>query len=257
MASRRRCSSCLPGRSTPRYRLRYLRAQRLFRLPVRECPAPCKRSTWAYSRPEFSSWIKPAPPLSFTLTFTVVTGRCSRAQGEAIVIYSTGLGPVSPAAVSGAAASTLQRQAHRQSQSAESTVTSFTRDSPRTLVSIYQVNVTVPAGLSPGTSCADWHRRNPEQHSQSRRGALGCRSSFVSISGPDPTVFETVSRRGPASQAAVPALMRALVVGAVQSSPRVGTQDARMRATLLHVPTDALMRESYTPDRVLGSYSAF
>jgi uncharacterized protein (TIGR03437 family) len=83
-------------------------------------------------------------------TFTTVTGSSPAHTGEAIAIYATGLGPVSPAAVSGAAASD-------PSTTSTPTVTIggvpcivlYSGLAP-TLVSIYQVNVTVPAGLSPG-----------------------------------------------------------------------------------------------------------
>jgi uncharacterized protein (TIGR03437 family) len=83
-------------------------------------------------------------------TFTVVTGSSPAHTGEAIVIYATGLGPVSPAGVTGA------------SPSASSTVTKptvtiggiscniFYSGLAPELVSVYQIDVAVPAGLSAG-----------------------------------------------------------------------------------------------------------
>src|SRR5579863_66128 len=83
-------------------------------------------------------------------TFTLVTGSSPAKTGEAIVIYGTGLGPVSPAGLSGA------------SPSLASTVTKptvtlggvpckvlYSGLAPE-LVSVYQIDITVPSGLSAG-----------------------------------------------------------------------------------------------------------
>jgi len=84
------------------------------------------------------------------VTFAIITSSSPARPGEVIAIYATGLGPVSPAAVSGAAAS-------NPSTTSTPTVTIGGINCPilysglaPTLVSIYQVNVTVPAGLSAG-----------------------------------------------------------------------------------------------------------
>jgi uncharacterized protein (TIGR03437 family) len=84
------------------------------------------------------------------VTFRIITGTSPALPGEVIAIYATGLGPVSPAAVSGAGASD-------PSTTTTPTVTIGGIPCPilysglaPTLVSIYQINVAVPAGLSSG-----------------------------------------------------------------------------------------------------------
>jgi uncharacterized protein (TIGR03437 family) len=84
------------------------------------------------------------------VTFKIITAGSPALPGEVIAIYATGLGPVSPAAVSGAAASD-------PSTTTTPTVTIGGINCPilysglaPALVSIYQINVAVPAGLSAG-----------------------------------------------------------------------------------------------------------
>jgi len=84
------------------------------------------------------------------VTFATITGHSPAHLGEAVAIYATGLGPVSPAGVSGAAAPAA-------STTTKPIVTIggipgnilYSGLAP-TLVGIYQIDVTVPAGLSAG-----------------------------------------------------------------------------------------------------------
>jgi len=83
-------------------------------------------------------------------TFTVVTGSSPANPGEAIVIYATGLGPVSPAGVSGASpslASTVTRPT--VTLGGVSCNILYSGLAPE-LVSVYQIDITVPSGLSAG-----------------------------------------------------------------------------------------------------------
>jgi uncharacterized protein (TIGR03437 family) len=84
-------------------------------------------------------------------TFTEVTSGSPANPGEAIVIYATGLGPVSPAGVTGAAAgSSLTTTKPTVTIGGISANVLYSGLAPA-LVSVYQIDVTVPTGLSAGT----------------------------------------------------------------------------------------------------------
>jgi uncharacterized protein (TIGR03437 family) len=83
-------------------------------------------------------------------TFTVITGSSPATPGQAIAIYATGLGPVSPAGVTGAAAGASTTNTKPTVTIGGVPCTVLYSGLAPSLISIYQINVTVPAGLSAG-----------------------------------------------------------------------------------------------------------
>jgi uncharacterized protein (TIGR03437 family) len=86
------------------------------------------------------------------VTFATITGHSPAHAGEAVAIYATGLGPVLPAGVSGAAAPDAQTPTNTKPIVTIGGIPGkilYSGLAP-TLVSIYQIDVTVPAGLSAG-----------------------------------------------------------------------------------------------------------
>jgi uncharacterized protein (TIGR03437 family) len=84
------------------------------------------------------------------VTFATITGQSPAHSGQAVAIYATGLGPVSPTGVSGAAAPAASTTTRPVVTIGGIPGNILYSGLAPTLVSIYQIDVTVPAGLSAG-----------------------------------------------------------------------------------------------------------
>jgi uncharacterized protein (TIGR03437 family) len=84
------------------------------------------------------------------VAFTTITGSSPAHSGQAVAIYATGLGPVSPVGVSGAAAPAASTTTRPIVTIGGVPGNILYSGMAPTLVSIYQIDVTVPAGLSAG-----------------------------------------------------------------------------------------------------------